>query len=687
MGLAFHHGLVGSETVRVRRQPAVSATRGLSDDVAFLRDYQVDEDALRATSRNARRSGVTAAAALVAEGDVSETLFLYSLSRHLGLRFEWAWPRLCRSANASKALRTGQVNLADGTLLVAPTGHTLRLLLKARRRGHVGPDRLAITTPAHLAALVCKHLPEQIVRSAARTFAEAAPDLSARGVLREPAALLCCACVLGGLVGLLMGARLVVDLAGATFFAALIFRLLVSAAGLPESASQPGEIDDVHAPTYSVLVPLFKEAAMVPGLVAALKALDYPRAKLDILFLTESDDAATRLALFAAGLPSHMRVFVVPDGEPRTKPRALNAGLLASRGDIVTVYDAEDRPHPGQLRQAAWRFVQGPRDLACLQARLAISNGASGILPRLFAIEYAALFDIYNVGAMRLGLPIALGGTSNHFRREALNRVGGWDAFNVTEDADLGLRLARFGYGVEDLPSTTRERAELGIVAWFNQRRRWTKGWIQTALVLCRDTGAARDLGFARSVAVALILVNLVVGPLVSPVAIAALVCHVISSGLPHPQTLIEACEATLVVSVLTLGIASPIWCGYTGVRARGLPLSVPSLLLMLPYQLLICCAAWGGLLDLVVRPHHWRKTPHTAGPEAGSSVVHRPERGRRREGRAGDGGEAEGAEHEKWRGERHRIAEPRRRGRHAEDENGHAQRQDQDGHQQPAFA
>ena len=229
------------------------------------------------------------------------------------------------------------------------------------------------------------------------------------------------------------------------------------------------------------------------------------------------------------------------------------------------------------------------------------------------------MFDLLNVGSARLGLPIALGGTSNHFRSAALRRVGGWDAYNVTEDADLGLRLARFGYAVDDLPSTTAESAVEALGSWFHQRRRWTKGWMQTALVLSSGSDAWRQVGAAKSVAIGLMLVNLVVGPLLSPFILGLLVVQFARWGLPKPQTWIEVGEATLCASVFVLGCLAPICCAAAGMRARGLRDGL-GLLLVIPYQLMICAAAWGGLLDLLVRPHHWRKTIHVADERTSST-------------------------------------------------------------------
>jgi cellulose synthase/poly-beta-1,6-N-acetylglucosamine synthase-like glycosyltransferase len=237
--------------------------------------------------------------------------------------------------------------------------------------------------------------------------------------------------------------------------------------------------EDRRLPCYSIVVALYREARVVRQLAAALAALDYPRAKLDIKLVIEHDDRATFRAVEALRLPANYETVIAPKGWPKTKPRALNVAVPQLRGELAVIYDAEDIPAPGQLREAAERFLRAPRRLACLQARLAINNIADSWLTRLFAIEYAVLFDILNPGYAGLGLPVPLGGSSNHFRTEVLRDICGWDAWNVTEDADLGFRLARFGFGVGILSSTTQEEAPATLDAWLKQRRRWSKGWMR----------------------------------------------------------------------------------------------------------------------------------------------------------------------------------------------------------------
>ena len=297
-------------------------------------------------------------------------------------------------------------------------------------------------------------------------------------------------------------------------FRSVIMRLLATTEACeapPEPVRLPGDKD---LPVYTIVAPLYRETEVARKLLAALERLDYPRAKLDVKFVVEADDPQTRLALEACDLPVWCEIIVAPPGAPRTKPRALNVALPVARGELLTIYDAEDEPDPDQLRRAAGRFALAAPDMACLQARLAIDNSGDSWLAALFALEYAALFDVVNPGIAALGLPMPLGGTSNHFRVDVLRELRGWDAWNVTEDADLGMRLARAGYRVETLASTTHEEAPVTMRAWLAQRRRWQKGWAQTLVTMSKHPlRLARDMGIARaSAALAILIAGVKIG-------------------------------------------------------------------------------------------------------------------------------------------------------------------------------
>ena len=625
MVVAFHPKSMAFRPLAVPPGRA-SSFFDLPPQIAFLREYGVSADTLRAAVREACRQGTDAVDALLAAGGVTDTLFYGSLAHLVDVPFRTDLAPLDPNADALRAARDGRLRLADGTTLLAPTGAALRLLVEAAEYPDLVPRPIAITTPAHLEALALRRAGATLARRASMALPALEPALSARGALNGRAAVAVLGASAVALALFIEAPSILAALVGVPFLIAVCFRWLVCAAGRPDArgaAIAPQCLPDTALPRYTVLVPLYKEAGMVPDLVRYLGALDYPAAKLEVLLLAEADDAATLAALAATPKPPFMRTVVVPPGVPRTKPRALNVGLALARGTLLTVYDAEDRPDPRQLRAAAARYASAPARLACLQGRLAITNG-DRLLPRLFAVEYAALFDLYNVGLARLGLPLPLGGTSNHFRASALRAVGGWDAWNVTEDADLGLRLGRFGYGADVLDSTTREEAPERLGIWVRQRRRWTKGWMQVALVLTRDASIRADLGTGRAVAAALMLVNLVIGPLATPPVIALALWQ-----LWHGRLSCVGGAAALTVIVPALAIVSTLWCGWAGLRARKLDALAPCLPLLLPYQLLIAVAAWGGLWDLVRRPYHWRKTPHGAEALSRSSPAAPPRRRR----------------------------------------------------------
>lgn len=362
---------------------------------------------------------------------------------------------------------------------------------------------------------------------------------------------------------------------------------------------------DAFLPVYSLLIPLFREARVVPALLQALRRLDYPAARLDILLITEHSDSGTRAALQRAGLSSNMRIIVVPEGHPQTKPRALNYALSYARGQYVAVYDAEDAPEPGQLKMAVRAFRTRPGRIGCVQARLDIYTPAASFLTRQFTLEYMALFYGLLPAFQRWGIPIPLGGTSNHFPRVVLEEAGAWDPYNVTEDADLGLRLARKGYGVAMIGSTTWEEAPLHWHQWLGQRTRWIKGWIQTYLVHTRrPLRLLRDLGLRGFIGFQLVFAGLLFSALVHPWSYAFLAWQL---SLGEFSTLTRAC----VLNVAASYAAAILLAVAVAVRRRRWRLIIPALWTPV-YWLLISYAAYRALLEFILRPHHWKKTAHT---------------------------------------------------------------------------
>jgi cellulose synthase/poly-beta-1,6-N-acetylglucosamine synthase-like glycosyltransferase len=272
----------------------------------------------------------------------------------------------------------------------------------------------------------------------------------------------------------------------AVFLAWLGLRL---AGALVEPAARdasPGLPDDA-LPVYTVIAALYREAASVDGLLTAIERLDYPAEKLDVIVAVEADDRDTRAAIAARNGRLPIAVIPVPTHGPRTKPKALNVALPFARGTFTVIYDAEDRPEPNQLRHALQAFRTGGDDLACVQARLCIDNTSDSWLARLFTAEYAGQFDVFLPGLAAMRLPFPLGGSSNHFYTATLREVGGWDPYNVTEDADLGMRLVRFGCQLDVIDSTTYEEAPAQFGPWLRQRHAGSRAGCRPGWCICAN--------------------------------------------------------------------------------------------------------------------------------------------------------------------------------------------------------
>jgi glycosyltransferase XagB len=597
---------------------ATRAPAALPAALAFLTNYGVSAEELAKAALQARRQGVPPEAALLANGAIREGFYYRCLAHSLGAQFTCGPARISDGMRYPYAVRAGLLPLEGPNKLkwlAAPRGRLLNKLL-AWPDGRQLSRFVAITTPSHLSRLARSAAALSIVRDASLGLACLDPDLSAK----TPPNKLQRGCAMAGAggaalaIGVAPGPALaMLSLAMTCVFLLSVWLRLFAGAASSACCTRPfrGRIDDRRLPFYSIVVALHREARVVRQLIGALAALDYPRAKLDIKLVIEHDDHATGRAIEALQLPANYETIVAPKGWPKTKPRALNIALPQLRGDFAVVYDAEDIPAPGQLREAAERFARAPRMLACLQARLAIDNSEDSWLTRLFAIEYSVLFDVVNPGYAALGLPVPLGGSSNHFRTEVLRDVCGWDAWNVTEDADLGLRLARFGYDVGILSSTTEEEAPAKLDTWLNQRRRWSKGWFQTFITLTRDPGRLiAELGILKTTAIGLMMTNMVVAPPLWPF-FAALVVRQLSIGALAPASPLELATTVLWISAVVFGAGSILWLALLGMNRRRLMKLWPFLPLVPLYYLLASVAAWMALYDLISRPYHWHKTEH----------------------------------------------------------------------------
>lgn len=610
---------------------AVAAADRLPPELAFLAGRHADRASLARAVTLARRWRVAPEQALFATAAVSPETYYRALAAHIGLDYahlaaatvDW---RAFRHPKGEAMARAQIIPLsrerAGLRVALAPGSRALRRLIALTARPDAARalrDHLFLTTPRDIARTIARGFEHSLLAHAGGHLARTAPALSAAtGLTAAQIAglVLVLAATVAGLALAPWPALALLNLALSLLFATVtIARLLLCLVGARTSgapAIATARIPDAELPVYTLLVPVYREAAVLPQLVAALRRLDYPAAKLDIKLIFEEHDAGTRAAARALSLPACFERIVVPSSEPRNKPRALNYALRFARGSYVAVYDAEDRPEPGQLRAALAAFASGPDHLACVQARLGIYNARSNWLTRQFATEYAGQFEVLLPALHELRLPIPLGGTSNHFRRAALEAAGEWDAWNVTEDADLGIRLARLGYSCRVIASHTHEEACPSVRPWLRQRTRWLKGWMQTWSVHMRaPRRLLRDLGARGFLAFNILIGGMVLAGLCHPLFLILLPWQ-LATATPAGDVPMAAL-ALVNLWNLVIGYAAAAAVGWLGLRRAGLgdlaatPVGVPV------YWVLISLAAWRALWQFARDRHGWEKTDHSA--------------------------------------------------------------------------
>lgn len=583
---------------------------------------------LKAAEQRAFETGTGADQVLIRWGIIGEENYLRRFADYSGLVFE-TFSHLSRAdctlpdAALADAARHGIIPFRQDGLRIyvyAPRSFAARRIAKFIARYPELAKRFRVTTDRRLTEFLEKHTDGTLAHIAAEGLADRYGDLSAapmppwrspfesfmRYMLRLTTAVTL----------FTLAPMFVVEACGIilSFWFLLFTSLRLAGSFAPrERKPRAARLRDDQLPIYTVVAALYREAASVAPLMRCIDALDYPREKLDVRIIIEPDDLETRAALARLGPMPHVHITIAPTTGPRTKPKALNCALLFARGTFVTVFDAEDRPEANQLREALDAFRSHDEDVACAQASLCIDNTSDSWLARMFTAEYAGQFDVFLQGFSNFEMPLPLGGSSNHFRTSVLREVGGWDPYNVTEDADLGFRLARFGHRSVMFPSTTYEEAPSRFGPWLRQRSRWMKGWMQTwsvhmrsPLQLWRDAGAR---GFFT--------LNIIVGgnvltALTHPILMIGIFVEMGLSLLDgNIPSFFQTQFAGLYVATIVAGYLSTAVVGIMGLSRRSLLHESWVLLLTPLYWIYLSIAAWRALYQLLREPYRWEKTEH----------------------------------------------------------------------------
>lgn len=412
------------------------------------------------------------------------------------------------------------------------------------------------------------------------------------------------------------------------YFTMTLFKFMIIMYGSKSGAQyrfteqQLAAVNERDLPVYTILVPMYKESEVIPHLIENLRKLDYPEAKLDVRLLIEKDDIEAQKLLAHMDLPSYYTVIVVPDSLPKTKPKACNFGLIRARGEYVVIYDAEDRPDPDQLKKVHLTFLACSENTACVQAKLNYFNSEQNVLTRWFTQEYSMWFELLLPGIMRLDIPIPLGGTSNHFKTSVLKSLDAWDPYNVTEDADLGIRLYKAGYKTAIVDSRTWEEANSRFGNWIRQRSRWIKGYMQTWLVHMRNPFRLfRELGLRGFFGFQVMVLATPLLPLLNPVFWSMIVMWYafeaswIQQFFPGAIYYFASTEFYICNFLFIYSNAAGVYWVIHDLERKGSSFFSYSLVkyaLLTPlYWVMMSIASIKAAWQLVTKPFYWEKTTH----------------------------------------------------------------------------
>ncbi len=596
--------------------------------IALLREGLIrPEDLVQSLSARARRSG-RLIDLLLSHGAAEEADLLAAAARHFGVALvdptaPLPDPWLIDRIGAQDCLRLGLVPWRRvGAAIVVATSRPEEFgRHRDRLEAALGPVLMAIAPAGQIEAAVHARRGHRLARLAETRV----PEAESCRVWGRPERL--APLVFLGLLALTvlwiapgLVAQLVLAMALMSLALASALKLAAGLTALREPLASAPPPTIARLPQVSIIVALYRESDIAPRLVRRLSRLDYPRELLDVVLAVEAEDTTTRAALAAAALPPWMRVVTVPEGRVKTKPRALNLALDHCRGSIIGIYDAEDAPEPGQIRKVVDRFHSRGPEVACLQGVLDYYNPRTNWLSRCFTIEYATWFRLVLPGIQRLGLAVPLGGTTLFFRRSVIEELGGWDAHNVTEDADLGVRLFRHGYRTELIDTVTAEEANCRMIPWIKQRSRWIKGYMMTWAVHMRDPVLLwRQLGAWRFAGFQVMFLGTILQFLLAPL-LWSFWC--IPLGLPHPlQAVLPQGTLSVMSALFILSEVVNLTLGIVALRRSGHRLSPLWVATLQFYFPLAALAAYKGLWEMATRPFYWDKTHHGlfdhSGPQA----------------------------------------------------------------------
>jgi cellulose synthase/poly-beta-1,6-N-acetylglucosamine synthase-like glycosyltransferase len=579
----------------------------------LIENGSVSEKAVEVALSQQKVSGGRIGEILQSNGDISAYKFYQDLAKYNGLEFidltnieiekDLLLAADSRLYNEMGFLPISKIN--DKTLIASTDfNNKLKKFLEEK----YGNIEIKITSPFDIFWATQKIFREKDDNHAREKLFDKSPEISAKTLVARKRDKILIASIMLGFVFAVNNyyfAFLFLIILNLFYSASIISKIIFFIFGLKKDVEQEA-IKVKSYPIYSILVPLFKEKlTTIKNLSEDLLSMNYPKDRLDIKLIVEEDDLLTIEHIKSLKLPAIFQIVKVPYSKPQTKPKACNYALIYTKGEFVTIYDAEDKPDPDQLLKALYEFENNDDNLACVQAHLNYYNRKENLLTKMFAIEYSCWFDFMLKGLERLKIPIPLGGTSNHFRIKYLKEIYAWDPYNVTEDADLGVRLAVKGYKTKIINSFTYEEAPITVKNWLKQRVRWIKGYMQTYFVHIRNpVDLFKKLGFRSALGFFFFVGAPFFVFFTIPITLA--VSLFVYNKFNMPEWFIFYSKINLA-----FGVVFHILLGaFVIIKNKWHDMILSSFIFPF-YWILHCIASYGALWQLLQNPHYWNKTEH----------------------------------------------------------------------------
>ena len=374
----------------------------------------------------------------------------------------------------------------------------------------------------------------------------------------------------------------------------------------PEKVS----VDESELPFVSIIVPAYNEAKVLPRNIESMIALDYPMDRIEFLYVYEAKSSDETEAIIKGYASKDPRVVPIRRDSLRGgKGAAANDGILLAKGDVIGSFDADHSLEPDAVKKAV-RALKG-ENVVCVRGRCRTINKGEGLVSMVAGIERDIFDSIDIYSRQSLGGFTFFSGGHAFFNRRVFDTLGMFNEEILTEDIDYSLKIHDAGLKISVDPSIVSwEESPSTLGAWWSQRRRWTRGWMQCARLYLKRLVTNRAISLVKKLDIAFMLVMtilLILMILNYPLVVLSWVGLSMASLYPEPVLfffgVLIALSPFVAVTIVLLKDSR-----------KGEPFrwrEVPLTLLMWPYQFLQMAVSWVAFEDefILRRKNEYVKT------------------------------------------------------------------------------